>query len=112
MLALGQTRETIIVLGPTYLGEQVCDTSDDAGAANGQSRREPVALPGECAELLRVKGGPDASHLGDAAAGELDADNVGVLAQGLEHFRVYVQASCDAGEVVDDDGDGAGVGKL
>lgn len=93
-------------------GVQVRDARDAADAADRHGRDQPVALAGEGEELVGFELRRHARHLGDAAARQLDADDVGVLAQRGEHLRVDVEAGHDAGEVVDDDGDGAGVGEL
>lgn len=94
------------------LREEVGDAGDGAVAADGHGGHEPVTLPCEGEELGGVKLGADAGDLGDSTAGELNTDDVGVLAQAREHVRVDIEASGDTGEVVDDDGDGAGVGEL
>lgn len=94
------------------LGVQVRDAGDRARAADGHRGDEPVALAREREELARVELGAHARDLGDAAAGELDADDVGVLAEAGEHVRVDVEAGGDAREVVDDDGDQGGGGEL
>ena len=91
---------------------QVAHPRNGADGADGQGREQPVALAGQGGELRGLVLRLDPGDLGDAAARQLDADDVGVRPQPRQHLRVDVEAGRHAGEVVDEDRDRAGVSQL
>src|SRR6478735_9004641 len=70
----------------TGLGIQVRDTGDGACASDRESGNEPVALSSESKEVFGLELSCYASNLCDTTTCQLHADNVGVLAQALEHL--------------------------
>ncbi|KIH92298.1 hypothetical protein SPBR_02446 [Sporothrix brasiliensis 5110] len=97
--------------GDAHPRVQVGHARDGARAADRQRRQQPVALARKRAERLGRKLCAHARHLGNAAARQLDADNVGVPAEAGEHVRVDVEPGHDAGEVVDEHGQRRGRGQ-
>lgn len=96
----------------TNLGVDVGNSGDHTGAADRQGRYEPVTLASDGTEVLGAELRLDAGHLGNATTRQLDANDVGVLAQSLQHLRVHVKSSGDTREVVDQDGNRAGICEL
>lgn len=96
----------------THFRVQVGQASNATLASNRQSRNQPVGLASKDAELLRRKRCCCPSHLGNAAAGELDADDVGVASQGVNDVGSDVEPSCHGRVVVHDHRDGARVSDL
>lgn len=103
---------SLITEQDTNLGEQVRNASNHTRPSDGKARSKPVTLPSNGTELLRLELGADTGHFRDPTAGELHADDVGVLAERAQHFRVYVETGRDTGEVVDHDREGTRIGKL
>lgn len=96
----------------TNLGEQIGDASDDTSTAHSQGRGQPVTLSCKGREILGLKASPHPRDLCNTTTCKLNTDNVGVLAQSLQHLRVDIKPSNDTGEVVNSDGQRAGIGKL
>jgi len=89
----------------TYLGIQVCDTSNCANSANAQSWYEPVTLTRKGNEVRLAECRTDSCNLCNSSARELDGYDVLVFAKDVQHLGVDVETSHDIGEVVQNDGD-------
>ena len=98
------------------LGSQVCEPCEDAvTAAYERLQREVGGAAehdegGHGARRAGLGGGDDAVQLPGVAARQLDADDVGMLGQLYDGVGREVEPRDGAGVVVDDDGDGRGVG--
>ena len=91
---------------------QVCDTSDGSSSADSESWNKPVTLACKSAKLIGRELGTDSGYLGDTTACQLDANDVGMAAELREHIGVDIESSDDSGKVVDQNGNGRGIGKL
>lgn len=88
------------------LGEQVAIGTDAADAAAGEAAEEEIALAAESGKGVGLEHGRQAGDLGDAAAGELDADNLArvALRQARHRVRIEVHAVAHGREVVNHQG--------
>lgn len=80
-------------------GKSVCDAGDASAAAAGQSWDKPVRGPGIHGELVACALVGQTSDLSGITAGELHADDVGVLGEVGEKVGVHVDAVADGGEL-------------
>lgn len=96
------------------LGEQVAVGADAADAAAGEAAEQKVALAAKRGERVGLEHGRQPADLGDAAARQLDADDLAGVALGQARHRVRVQVDAVAHgrEVVDDQGQRALGGDL
>lgn len=92
------------------LGKKVghaCDGATDASCVGGRKVVAAARKYGKVLDISALRRQVD--HLRDRVAGEFGADNLGMPAQSRNSRCGQVDAVCDAGEVVDEDGDGRSV---
>lgn len=86
---------------------QIRHAADDARAAGDEGLEGEVGGAAEGQEIGFGLGG-DAGEFARVAAGELDADDVGMFSEGQDVVGGEVEAGGGTGEVVDEDGDRGG----
>ncbi|KAI6757702.1 hypothetical protein HG531_003527 [Fusarium graminearum] len=103
----------------TGLGHDIGTASNNTTATTDKGLDSEVGNTSKCKVTgtllegcLGIGSESDSGQLTSASTGELCADNVGVLAELNEEVTVHVKTSDSTRVVVEDDGDGARVGKV